>query len=277
MTKVSLMIQVAAMANGYLMPIGGAEDKTNQRVILSRFVEVAGGNTARIVIVPTASSTPHETAQRYVTIFTELGAASVQAAVITERAQANDPESISGLDDATGIFLTGGVQVKLVSIIGGTRFAEKIQDRYAQGAIVAGTSAGASALSRHMIAFGDEGVIPHQHMVQLAPGLDLMPRLIIDQHFNQRNRVGRLILAVTYNPGLLGVGIDEDTALLIGTDHQCEVIGAGSVMIIDGSGIEFTDAYSVHENGKAVSVMGLKVHMLSQGYRYHLDTGRAPG
>ena len=138
--------------------------------------------------------------------------------------------------DATGIFLTGGNQLRLSSTIGGTRLAQAILERHRDGAVVAGTSAGASAMSSHMMAFGASGGSPRQRMVQMAAGLGVLPGVIVDQHFQQRNRLGRLLAIIAQNPSLLGIGVDEDTAGVVGPDQVLEVIGRRSVTIIDGSG-----------------------------------------
>lgn len=256
---------------GYLMPIGGAEDRTAQRHILNQFVQYAGGNDARIVVIPTASSFGTEVGTQYCTIFQELGAARVDCIHVQTRQQANDAQLLKPLADATGIFMSGGDQTKLVSLIGGTPLASQILASHRAGAVVAGTSAGASAMSRHMIAFGRSGSSPSQRMVQLAPGLGLLDRVIIDQHFRQRDRVGRLMTAVAYNPLYIGVGIDEDTAFVIGADGNCEVIGSGSVTIVDGSQLEYTNLHAVKSH-QPVAVMGMKVHMLTQGCFYNLQS-----
>src|SRR5215210_1987035 len=210
---------------GFLLPIGGAEDKLQERRILSRFVQLSGGSDARLAVIPAASAMPTELGGRYCEIFTALGAASARVIHVDDRRQANDPENVSLLNDMTGIFLTGGEQLRLVSYLGGTRLAEKIDLCLDSGATVAGTSAGASSLSQHMIAFGRSGGVPSQRMVQLSPGLGLTNRVIIDQHFRQRDRFGRLMTAVALNPAEIGLGIDEDTAVIIGPDDDCEVVG----------------------------------------------------
>lgn len=256
---------------GYLMPIGGAEDRTSQRHILKQFVQYAGGNAARIVVIPTASGFGVEVGTQYCTIFKELGAAQVDCIHVQTRQQANDPQFVKSLAEATGIFMSGGDQTKLVSLIGGTPLASQIIASHRAGTVVAGTSAGASAMSRHMIAFGRSGSSPSQRMVQLAPGLGLIDRVIIDQHFRQRDRIGRLMTAVAYNPSYIGVGIDEDTAFIIGPDDNCEVIGSGSVTIVDGSQLQYTNLHAVKSH-QPVAVMGVKVHILTQGCFYNLQS-----
>jgi len=262
---------------GHLMPIGGAEDKTTRRLVLERFVQLSGGGNARVAVIPTASMMAAVLGETYCDIFSNLGVTDVHCVNIAERSQANDSAVAALLDDATGIFLTGGDQLKLVSILGGTLLADKIHSRFAQGATIGGTSAGASALSEHMIAFGRDGSAPTQRMVQLSPGLGLTDRVIIDQHFRQRDRIGRLMTAVAHNPAMIGVGIDEDTAFIINPDQSCEVIGAGSVMVVDGSHLQYSNIHVVKRYGP-VAVLGTQVHMLTQGCRYDLvsRTARPP-
>jgi cyanophycinase len=256
------------------MPIGGAEDKHGSRAVLEHFVRRSGGEHARLVVIPAASSIPDSVGQVYHGVFTNLGAVSVEIIEIKERADANQPARIAALETCTGLFLTGGDQVKLVSLLGGTLLADRIKQRWGAGMTVAGTSAGASALSQHMIAFGRSGSTPSQRMVQLAPGLGLAEGVIIDQHFRQRDRVGRLMTAVAYNPAVLGIGLDEDTALVIGPDRQAEVIGSGSVTVVDGSHLQHTNIHSVKAHDP-IAVLGVQLHILTSGYRYDLAKRQA--
>ena len=234
------------MSEGTVIIIGGAEDKVRDRVILNRFVSLAGGTDARIMVISTASSLGAEAGERYRAIFTELGVTSIRTLHAVTRAQANEEKTALIARDATGIFLTGGNQLRLSSTIGGTRLADAILDRFRHGAVVAGTSAGASAMSSHMIAFGASGATPKQRMAQIAAGLGVLPGVIVDQHFQQRNRLGRLLSLIAQNPSLLGLGVDEDTAGVVGPDHVLEVIGRGSITIVDGTTSE-TDAWEVSD------------------------------
>lgn len=255
---------------GPIMAIGGAEDKLDDKVILSAFVQLAGGRDAKIVIVPTASSI--ETAgERYKAIFLGLGATAAEVVYIGDRQDANGDAPLELLQDATGVFLTGGNQMRLSTILGGTRAAELIRRRNAEGAIIAGTSAGASILSSYMVAFGASGETPKQRMAQIVAGFSLAPELIIDQHFRQRDRIGRLLTLVAANPGLLGVGIDEDTAVLI-SNQVLEVIGRHSVTLVDGSDI-FSDVHQVKGYG-GVTISGAKLHILTAGRRFDLAERR---
>jgi cyanophycinase len=256
------------MRTGHLIVIGGAEDKVRDRVILNRFVALAGGHDARIAVVATASSFAAEVAERYREVFTDLGAARVDPILAQARPVANDETLARLVDAASGIFLTGGNQLRLSSTIGGTRLARAIEERYKAGAVVGGTSAGASALSTHMIAFGASGLTPKQRMAQVSAGLGLLPGVIIDQHFQQRNRLGRLLTLVAQNPSLLGIGIDEDTAGVVTPDQVLEVIGRGSVTLVDGAGAE-TDAWEVAGH-RPLMISNVVMHSLPGGYRFDL-------
>ncbi len=256
------------MRTGHLIVIGGAEDKIRDRVILSRFVALAGGSRARIAVIATASSFAVEVGERYREVFTDLGAAQVDPILAQARPVANDETFARLVERATGIFLTGGNQLRLASTIGGTRLSRAIEERYHAGAVVAGTSAGASALSTHMIAFGASGLTPKQRMAQISAGLGLLPGVIIDQHFQQRNRLGRLLALVAQNPSLLGIGVDEDTAGVVTPDQVFEVIGRGSVTIVDGTAAE-TDAWEVAGH-RPLMISNVVMHSLPAGYRFDL-------
>jgi cyanophycinase len=209
------------MSDGHVIIIGGAEDKVRERVILTRFVALAGGPDARIAVISTASSLGPLAGEMYRRVFGELGARDVHPIHAMTRAQANDGRHANAVRQATGIFLTGGNQLRLSSTIGGTELAQAVIRRHEEGAVVAGTSAGASALSTHMVAFGASGATPKQRMFQMAAGLGIVPGVIIDQHFEQRNRLGRLLAIIAQNPSLLGIGVDEDTAAVVGPDRIC--------------------------------------------------------
>jgi cyanophycinase len=256
------------MPQGTVIVIGGAEDKVRDRVILARFAQLAGGPDARIAVIATASSFGLEAAERYKAIFTELGAREVYPLNTTTRAQANDEHAASLIGQSTGIFMTGGNQLRLSSMLGGTRLATATLERFREGAVVAGTSAGASAVSSHMIAFGASGATPKHRMAQIAAGLGLLPGVIVDQHFQQRNRLGRLLSLIAQNPMLLGLGVDEDTAGVVGPDQVMEVIGRGSITVVDGAGSE-TDAWEIRGH-RPLMISGVVLHSLPAGYRFDL-------
>ena len=256
------------MSDGTVIIIGGAEDKIRDRIILSRFVALAGGEDAIVAVISTASSLGAEAGERYRQVFGELGVKMVRPLHAMTRAQANDESFARAVRDATGIFLTGGNQLRLSSTIGGTRLADAILERFRDGAVVAGTSAGASAMSTHMIAFGASGATPKQRMAAIAAGLGVLPGVIVDQHFQQRNRLGRLLSLIAQNPSLLGLGVDEDTAGIVGPDHVLEVIGRGSITVVDGSAAE-TNAWEVRGH-RPVMISGVVLHSLPAGYRFDL-------
>ena len=257
---------------GHLLIIGGAEDKLRQRQILSRFVSLAGGGEGRVTVVSTASSLGDEATELYQSLFHQLGVSDVRGLRPLSRDDANDPAIREVMEDATGIFMTGGNQLRLASVVGGTLLGRLITERHRHGAIVAGTSAGASAISTHMVAFGTSGATPKQRMTQMSAGLGLLPGVIIDQHFEQRTRMGRLLALVAQSPSLLGLGIDEDTALLVSPSGIAEVIGKGSVTILDPARLQ-TDAYEVKRH-KPIMVSGVTLHSLPSGYRFDLRKRR---
>jgi cyanophycinase len=262
---------ITTPAPGPILAIGGAEDKVHDQVILRRFVALAGGPAARIAIVPTASSI-EGAGQRYKAIFLGLGAASAEVAYVADRAAALDAATAAPLADATGIFITGGNQMRLATILGGSPVEAAIHARHAAGAVIAGTSAGASILSRHMVAFGATGTGPRGQMAQLSPGFGLVDGVIIDQHFRQRDRIGRLLTLVALNPGQLGLGLDEDTAALIAADGTLEVLGRGTAMILDGQ--QMISDIAQQTPGRPLNVTGVTLHAVADGARYDLTTRR---
>lgn len=257
-------------ARGYVIPIGGAEDKLRDRAILRQFVELCGGMDARLVVVPTASQ-ERDTGERYQTLFHALGAA---ARVFDIQTREDAERSADALDGATGVFMTGGAQLRLSTILGGTQFAQQIRRMNARGVHVAGTSAGAAFLSEHMIAFGEEGSTPIAGQVTLAPGLGLTNRVVVDQHFRQRDRLGRLLCALAYNPFAIGLGLDEDTAAFLGPDNVLTVLGSGGITVVDANGLEYS-SMSEADPGKVVEMIGVKLHILRHGSRYDLHARKA--
>ena len=258
---------------GWIIPIGGAEDKdTNQR-ILARFVELSGGADADIVVIPTASRLK-DSGTRYETLFQGMGAARVEVLDFDTRRDCQEEGRLARLAEASGIFFTGGNQLRLSTILGGTQVARCIRLRNAQGVTVAGTSAGAGFLSEHMIAFGAEGSSPRASSVRLAPGLGLTNRFVIDQHFRQRDRLGRLTAALGYNPFAIGIGLDEDTAAFISPDDTLEVEGSGAVTVVDAHDLQFSSMAQAGEDDP-VCLLGLGVHILIAGATFNLHTRRA--
>jgi cyanophycinase len=256
---------------GPLMIIGGAEDKLHKRAILHEFVAAAGGADARIAVIPTASSIGDEVVEVYDALFRRLGAGEVTSCRPESRDEAHDPDLVKLLDEATGIFMTGGNQLKLSAIICGTPVGDAVVRAHARGAVVGGTSAGASIQSSHMVAFGTGGATPKQRMTQVAAGLGLLRTTVIDQHFDQRNRYGRLLMIVAQSPQLLGIGVDEDTCATVDLEDDHEVLrvsGRGAVTILDPAKL-VTNSYEAKRSTPLLA-SGIVLHVLPAGTAYDL-------
>lgn len=258
---------------GWIIPIGGGEKKVRSSAILNRFAEICGGEDARIVIIPTASRLD-DTGDRYKEVFETIGVASATIVKIETRDDCSNERFIRDIENATGIFMTGGDQLRLATIIGGTPVAQLIRRGNAKGLHVAGTSAGAAFIGEHMIAFGRAGSTPKSGMTTLAPGLGLTNRAIIDQHFRERGRLGRLLTALAYNPFATGLGVDEDTGVFIGPDDVIEVVGSGGLTVVDPSELEHSSMADARR-GEAVCLIGVKLHILLDGSRFDLVTRTA--
>lgn len=254
-----------------VMVIGGGEDKVQDRKILRAFVENSGGESARIAIIPSASREPEVIGRIYHQIFTELGAASVEVLDIRERTTQDDLTELEAkVDNLTGVFMTGGDQLRLCALIGETPLMIAIRDRVHQGRMVlAGTSAGAAAMGHHMIAGGSTGDPPHKEMVNMSTGLGILPDVIVDQHFHNRNRMVRLMTAIASYPDKLGVGIDEDTVAIFEQDHILRVMGRGTVTIVDPGEVSYSNQVWVSSTAP-LTIHNLRVHILSAGGKYHL-------
>jgi cyanophycinase len=262
----------ANATRGWIIPIGG---NLTDPAVLDRFVALSGGDRARIVVIPTASSQP-EMGTVYEREFARHGVRTAKSLNFDRRSDCDDQDWLDILGDATGIFIAGGNQLKLTTIIGGTPAAKLLRQRNAAGVPVAGTSAGAAFLSEHMIAFGGEGPAPHAGMVTMCAGLGLTNRVIIDQHFRQRDRMGRLLTALAYNPFAVGLGVDEDTAAFIGPDDIVEVMGSGAVTVVDPSDVELSSIAEAAP-GEPVSLLGVKIHLLAAGATLDLETREPTG
>jgi cyanophycinase len=254
--------------HGRLLIIGGAERRGS--AILARFVDLAGGPAARIVVIATASREPAALESEYVSAFTGLGAGAVSALRLQTRPQANDPASAEVLSSATGVFFTGGDQLRITTILGGTLVDSLLQSLVAGGnVLLAGTSAGAAMMSGTMIIGGDRPGVTTAS-VRTGPGLEFLPGVLIDMHFAERGRLNRLLSAVALYPHELGLGIDEDTAILVHGDYF-EVLGTGSVMVVDAGCA--TDI-RVPDDGP-IALAGARIHVLPAGRTFHLKD-RAP-
>lgn len=255
---------------GYIVPVGGAEDKVDDIRVLRRFVEVSGGKDATIAIIPTASRLA-DTGTRYEKLFRDLGVTNAVALPYAERADASRADWLETLESASGIFLTGGHQLRLSTILGGTPVAKMLRSQNASGVSIGGTSAGAAILSEHMIAFGKEGSTPLAGAASLAPGFGLTNRVVIDQHFRQRDRLGRLLSALAYNPFAIGLGLDEDTAAFVGPDDVIEVVGSGAITIVDVSALTHSSMAEASQ-GDPICMTGIRLHILTNGGTFNLHT-----
>jgi cyanophycinase len=258
-----------------LFVVGGAEDRVGRVSLLRRFVKLAGGRTARLVVVPTASSFQDGVVTSYTEVFERLGASDVRVVNPDSRDEAHDPEAVRTVDEATGVFFTGGSQLRLSQLIPGTPLGEAVHRAHDRGCVVGGTSAGASIMSDFMISMGDEGVTPRQRASQLTAGLGLLPGVVIDQHFDQRSRYGRLLSVVASSPHLLGLGVDEDTAVVVRDRRESTVLGSGAVFVLDCAKAR-TDAAEARA-GAPVLVSGATIHTLPAGATFDLVERRLTG
>lgn len=256
-----------------LMPMGGALDERKEPAVLMEFVRRADGRRAHILIFPQASQR-RDTGREYVDLFKSFGAKQAVTLEFRERSLTDKKEHLDLVRKASGIFFCGGTQMRISTFIGGTKLESELLKAYQRGCIVGGTSAGASILSKTMVATGKGGASPRERILQMSPGLGLTDKFIFDQHFRQRDRLGRLIYAVASHPGILGIGIDEDTAAIVENDSRVTVCGAGAVTIVDGRKISETDVAEI-ENGGAVAVSNLIVHVLTRNSLYNVKTGQA--
>jgi len=253
-----------------VMVIGGGEDKVQDRKILKAFVESSGGSQSRIAIIPCASREPDIIGRIYHDIFTELGSSMVEVLDIRERPTDDYPAAEALVDRFTGIFMTGGDQLRLCALIADTPFAITIAKRITeQRLVLAGTSAGAAAMGYNMISGGSSGESPHKELVNMGTGLSILPEIIVDQHFHNRNRMARLMTAIAAHPEKLGIGIDEDTVAIFEPNHIMRVMGRGTVTVVDPGEVSYSNQLWV--SGSApLTIHNLRVHILAAGCKYHL-------
>jgi cyanophycinase len=253
-----------------ILVIGGAEDKVHGREILHTFFGRSGSLDARLAIIPSASREPAMIGERYRAIFEEMGAKEIRVLDIRERSQTEDSQFQEYIEECTGVFMTGGDQLRLCGLLADTPLMEKVRQRVQQGEItLAGTSAGAAVMGHHMIAGGGSGESPNRSLVDMATGLGIIPEVIVDQHFHNRNRMARLMSAVAGHPERLGIGIDEDTCAMFERDGLLQVMGKGTVTIVDPGEMSYTNHIDVGATDP-ISLHNLRVHILSYGDRYHL-------
>lgn len=261
----------ASAARGQLVIIGGAEDRDGECTVLREFVRRAGGIQSRIAVVTAATSMPREVGEDYRRVFERLGAERVDIIDNSSRERADDSDFIDMAKEATGIFFTGGDQSRIIDLIKGTKLDELIHQRYVRdGLVVGGTSAGAAMMPDIMIVEGESQSTPRVNVVEMGPGMGFLPGIVVDQHFAQRGRLGRLLAALVQQPAVLGLGIDENTAIIVEGD-EFEVVGHGAITVVD-------ESESTHNNlddllkDEALAVCGVKLHILPHGYRFNLKT-----
>lgn len=251
-----------------ILIIGGAEDKVHGKEILQTFFNRSGATDAVLGIIPCASREPTLIGDRYYRIFEEMGAKQIKIIDIRDRSSADDPIHLDFVEECTGIFMTGGDQLRLCGLLAETPLMDRIVTKAQKRDIsLAGTSAGAAVMGHHMIAGGSSGESPNRALVDMAMGLGIIPEILVDQHFYNRNRLARLLSAIAYHPDLLGVGIDEDTCAMFESDGTIKVIGKGTVTIVDAQTLSHTNQNSVY-GSEPLSIHNLKLHILCYGDRY---------
>jgi cyanophycinase len=256
---------------GTVVAIGGHEDRVGDKHIL-RAVADRLGHGGKIVVCTVATEEPHALWQEYESAFRALDVPHVYRLDIESREDASSPDAMRILEGATGVFFTGGDQLKITSQIGDTPIFSRIREIFEQGGVVAGTSAGASVMSETMLVTNTTEPSYHaRSALQMAPGLGFASDMLIDQHFSERGRMARLIGAISQNPRVLGVGIDEDTALILEHEQNFRVLGAGGVYVVDASKTTHSNV-AEGEAERTLSTFGIAVHMLSQGDRFDLST-----
>ncbi|MEH2435991.1 MAG: cyanophycinase [Nostoc sp.] len=255
---------------GQLVIIGGAEDKEGDCQILRDFVRRAGGTKAYIVIMTAATELPREVGENYIRVFERLGAENARIIDTESREDASSSTALEAINKATGIFFTGGDQARITSILKDTEIDTAIHQRFSEGVVVGGTSAGAAVMPDVMIVEGDSETHPRIETVEMGPGLGFLPGVVIDQHFSQRGRLGRLISALILQPAVLGFGIDENTAMVV-TDNQIEIIGQGAVTIVDESEATYNNMSEILKD-ESLAICGAKLHILPHGFKFDLKT-----
>lgn len=256
--------------SGSLIIIGGHEDKEGECSILHQLIDMAGGRNSRIVVIATATDQPRIVGNEYRELFSSLGAAAVTIMAVADRETANQKEQAEIIKQATGIFFTGGDQLRLTSILGGSAVDAAIRAAFRQGAIIAGTSAGAAIMSETMIVAGNSNETPKKSSLTMAQGMGFLAEGVVDQHFAQRGRINRLLEAVAQNPHVLGIGIDEDTALVVGPDRLCRVIGSQTVTIVDGKSIVYSNI-SESSRCQPLAISNVLLHVLPAGFGFDLN------
>lgn len=258
---------------GRLIAIGGNEDKVNELLVLKRVVQEVNKINYKVAVITTASEQPEIRGKEYHKVFSTLGASSVDILDIASRDQANDSVFAKTVEEVDLIFLAGGDQLRLTSILGGSAVLQAIQNRLGEGALIAGTSAGAAVFSDTMIYEGksEEGLLKGR--VLTTAGFGFVEKIIFDTHFVTRGRIGRLVQIVTTNPTCIGVGIGEDSGVILKGDGTVETIGTGQVIIVDGSDIGHSNIIDI-KPGEPIAVENIRIHSLVNGYGYDFTNRR---
>ncbi|MGP1372618.1 MAG: cyanophycinase [Almyronema sp.] len=259
-------------ALGQLVIIGGAEDKREDCAILREFVRRAGGTQANLVVMTVATGLPREVGADYQDIFERLGVEQIHILDTAEREDAEAESAIALIDAATGVFFTGGDQARITELLKDTPLEQKLHQRYEAGAVIGGTSAGAAMMPDMMILEGEAETNPRVEVVTMDRGMGFLPGVVIDQHFAERGRLGRLLSAIAQQPVVLGFGIDEDTAIAV-KGNELEVLGSGSVTVVDVANLSH-DNLSQTLRDEPLALCDVKLHILPAGYRFDLDTRR---
>ena len=256
---------------GSLVAVGGNEDRSSDKEILRHIAALPKGGAKHIEILPTASTDPRKVSDEYVDAFRDIGIKDIGVIDVRERRDCDRDEYADRILQSDVVFMTGGDQLRLTTVLGGSPIADALSKRYKDGGVVAGSSAGAAAMCSTMIAGGDEGSM-RKGSVRMSPGLGLIKNCIIDTHFLDRGRVGRLLEVVASNPGHVGLGVGEDTALVVRDGRTVEVIGSGVVVVVDGTSMHSTNLSQI-KTSEPIAVEGITVHTLAPGYRYDLKDG----
>lgn len=255
--------------NGNLIIIGGAEDKEGKKEILKKVCKCIDKDKELLLIATVATEYPKEAAEKYKRVFTELGVKNLEILDISFRDDSFKEKNIENIKKASLIFFTGGDQLRITSLIGGTPVNDALKEAGKNGKYIVGTSAGASVMSDTMIVEGEDEESPRRCTLSMSPGIGFIENVIIDQHFAQRGRIGRLLTGVAQNPKCLGIGIDENTAIIVDKDGILEVIGAGAVYFIDGKNITYTNV-SEQNADEVLSMYNVKLHILKEGNKFSL-------
>ena len=259
------------MSKDALIIIGGAEDKKGEKHILKEVCSTIDKDQGELVIVTVASEKPKEVGTEYYNIFQNLNIKKVRILNVETREDAYRQDNFSTIEKASLVFFTGGDQLRITSILGGTPLYLALKQRYEDGCIFVGTSAGASVMSDTMIVTGLDDESPKKCTLKMAPGLGLIRGVILDQHFAQRGRIGRLLVGIAENPQILGIGIDEDTAIVVNKEGLFRVIGSGAVYIIDGSSISHSNVSEQYQE-ELLSIFDVKMHVLKLGNNFNMIT-----